>query len=245
MSGPLLRRSRKCCRPTESSTGPRGSGTSRRVARERRGRGACRWSRGTGGRPPGRRGGARRRAAQSGARPAPQGTAGVTRDPLAGRHGERSERHAEGVTAGGARARPSAKREVSARTPHANPLEPVMFCALGAACGARALPEPCPSCARALPEQGWRSSEPLGYASGARSAQATGPRFSRATVLVASAEARCMDGTGGSGATRREGERASMTWDARSVEAGLKQRVAAAGWPRGWLAPELRLRERA
>jgi len=242
-SGLLFRRSGRCCRLAESSAGLLGPGTARRVSRERRRRGVCCWLRGTGVRPSGRRDGERRRAPQSGARPVPQGTAGVPRDLLAGRHGERSERHAEGAPAGGARARPSARREVSATTPHANPLQISVFYVFGAACCARALPEPRPSCARALPEQGWRPSDLLGCVSGARLAKGTGPRSSRATVLVTPAETRCVDGTGGGGATRREGELAFMASDAQRVEASLAQRVAVAGRPRGWLAPELRLRE--
>jgi len=161
-SGAVLRRSRTCCRLAESSTGLRGPGTSRRVWCERRRRCVCRWFRGTSVRPSGRRDGARRRAARSGARPAPQGTAGVLRDLLAGRHGERSERHAEGGPPGGARARPSATREVSARTPRAYPLEISVFYVSGACRCARAVPEPCPSCARAVPEQGWRSGQQVG-----------------------------------------------------------------------------------
>lgn len=163
-SGLLFRRSGRCCRLAESSAGLLGPGTARRVSRERRRRGVCCWLRGTGVRPSGRRDGERRRAPQSGARPVPQGTAGVPRDLLAGRHGERSERHAEGAPAGGARARPSARREVSATTPHANPLQISVFYVFGAACCARALPEPCPSPARAVPERGWRSGQQGGAA---------------------------------------------------------------------------------
>jgi len=75
-----------------------------------------------------------------------EGPAGVPRDLLAGRHGERSERHAEGGPAGGARARPSVEHR-------ANPLQIGVFCALRAGRPARAVPEPCPSRARAVPER--------------------------------------------------------------------------------------------
>lgn len=154
----------RCRRLTGSSAGPREPCTGRRVSRERRCRGICCWCRGTDRRPPGRWDGDCRRAPHSGARPSPQGPAGVTRGLLAGRHGERSERRAVGGPAGGARARPSAKREVSARTPHAFPLQISVFSVFGAACCARALPEPCPSPARAVPERGWRSGQQGGAA---------------------------------------------------------------------------------
>ena len=66
----------------------------------------------------------------------------------------RARRGPAGPLAGrNARARPSAKREVSARTPRANPLRMRVFRVLGAARCARALPEPCPICARSVPER--------------------------------------------------------------------------------------------